>query len=209
MTITYPLDVPLQDFAEFDVDYVDATSIQVSPYTLRESVQSFDGDYWRGTLAWSNLDRELAQPVLRFLAALRGVAGTFVMAYPGYTLPLGTASTIAATPLVDGAGQAGARTLSIKSAPVSETGWLLDGDIIQVGPISRPHWHIVLGNVDTTAGGLATADIWPAVRNGVTDNDQIVTSSPNGLFRLIGRPKISVRPPLLYTITMDVRESTG
>lgn len=208
MTVIYPLDVPLEEFSEVDISEVNVSSLQVSTFTGRETVQEFEGDYWRATLRYRNLSRELAQPVTAFLSALRGSSGTFVVRYPGYGSSLGAAKDIPSSPIVDGGGQAGSDTIAIKSAPLNQTGWLLAGDIIQVGAISRPHWHRVLNDVNTDVLGRAVIDVWPRVRSGTIDNDPVLTDSPLCLFRLRAGNPVSIRPPLLYDIVVECREST-
>lgn len=209
MTITYPLDVPLEEFSEVDIDEINIASLQVSTFTGKETLQEFEGDYWAVTVRYRNLPRELAQPVMAFLSALRGPVGTFVLRYPGYGGSLGTAKDNPSSPIVDGDNQEGGTAIKIKSAPANQTGWLKQGDIIQVGANNRPHWHRVLTDTDTDLIGRATIDVWPRIRTGVINNDPVITDQPIGLFRLQRSAPISVRPPLLHDIIIECRESTS
>lgn len=209
MTITFPVDIPLEEFSEVEVQAVDLNTIQPSTFTGRERVQNFEGDYWKITLRYRNLNVVLGRQVSAFMQSLRGSFGTFVVRFPGYGSSLGQAGTIASSPLVDGGSQNGNRVLNIKNAPVSLQDWLKAGDIIQVGAINRPHWHTVLADVDTDAGGLAVIDVWPAIRVGTSDNDPVVTDEPLGLCRLTEQTRTPIRPPVLYDITINCRESTG
>lgn len=209
MTITFPRDVPLEEFSQVDVEGVDINAIQVSTFTGKERPQEFDGDYWRMRLVYLNLDVTLGRQVSSFVYSLRKTVGTFVLRFPGYGKPLGSAKDLAVTPLVDGGGQAGKRVLNIKNVPASVQGFLLAGDIVQVGPDNRPHWHCVLSDVDTTSAGKASIDVWPAIRSTSIDNDILVLTEPKGICRMRTVPKIPINPPVLYDISIECREATG
>lgn len=208
MAITFPIDAPLDTISEVEVGEFNANSFVVSPFTGRGVVQAFEGDRWELTLRYRSLDRVTAQPVTAFISALRKSVGTFVIAYPGYSAPLGAASSNPSSPTVSGSGQAGNDTITIANAPLSVAGWLLAGDIIQVGPSSRPHWHRVLADVDTDGSGGAEIDIWPRVRQGVINGDSVVYDRPLCLFRLTETVDTSLRPPVLHSFNLVCREAT-
>ena len=208
MAIVYPLDVPLQEFSEVDVESVDINSLQTATFTGKERVQEFEGDYWVVNIRYRNLDQTLGRQMSAFIRSLRGSLGTFIVRFPGYTVPRGRAAGQPVSPLVDGNGQAGKRELKIKGASPDIEEWLLAGDIIQVGPPSRPHWHEVLTDVNTDGTGKATIDVWPSIRNAI-DNDPVVLNNPLGLCRLVSSNAIPIRPPVLYDLTINARESTG
>ena len=209
MTISYPLDPPLEEFSEVDVEPIDVNEAQIATFTGQDRVQQFEGDYWKITVRYRNLDVTLGRPVTAFVQALRKSIGTFVVEFPGYGQPLGAAAGLVASPLVDGASQAGNRVLNIKNATASTAGWLLAGDIMQVGPDTRPHWHTVLTDVTTDGTGKASIDIWPALRRDVANNDPIVLTNPRGLCRLVSSTVIQIRPPVLYDLVLECREKTG
>ena len=207
MTITYPLDVPLEEFSEASVTAVDASSIQVSEFTLKDRVQRFDGDYWLIDITYRNLNEENARKLSAFVRSLRTSVGTFIIKKPGYGAPFGAASTVLSSPLVDGDSQTGSRQLTVKNAPVSTADWLLAGDILQVGPDNRPHWHEVLSDVTTDAQGKATIDVWPSIRAGTVNNDVIILDEPRCLCRLVDAPEFRFTPPILTTFSMTAREA--
>lgn len=209
MAITYPLDVPLEEFAQVDVEPVDVNALQISTFTGQERLQTFEGDYWKVTLRYRDLDRDLGRPVQGFVQALRKSFGTFVVRYPGYGTSRGQAATVLSSPLVNGDGQAGNRVLNVKSAPASVSNWLVVGDVIQVGPDTRPHWHTVLSDVTTDSSGNATIDIWPAVRNTTVNNDIIVTETPRGLCRLLDTVNTRITTPTIYGLELQCREVTS
>lgn len=206
MAIVFPLTVPFEEFAEVDVQDVNIATIQQTTFTGKDRLQAFDGDYWRLSMSYRNLPKDIARPVTGFIHSLRNSVGTFVVSFPGYDFPLGAAKDNPATPLVNGDGQAGSRELVVKNAPESIDDWLLPGDIIQVGPDDRPHWHTVLNSTSTNSSGQATVDIWPSLRNTTVNNDPIVTDFPKGLCRLTEAPQISVRRPVLVSLSLSARE---
>lgn len=207
MPITFPIDAPLKDITTVRITEHNANTFIASDFTGSGVVQEFEGEYWTATLRYRNLSRLIGQPVMAFGSALRGAKGTFVLPFPGYSAPLGAAKDTPSSPSVDGSGQAGKETVLIKSAPVSIEGWLRAGDIIQIGPASRPHWHKVLEDVDTDASGEASIDIWPRVREGVVDNDLVSYSSPLCLFRLVNKVDLDLTDPVRHSIDFDCREA--
>lgn len=207
MAITFPLDVPLTELTEFTVDHHDANRFVTAGFTGKGVVQQFDADYWKARLRYRNIPREFAQEVLAFGNALRGGLGTFVLPFPGYSQPLGEAKDNPSSPTVSGSGQAGNAELLVTSAPISLENWLLAGDIIQVGPANRPHWHRVLANVDTDGSGNATIDVWPRVREGTVNTDQVSLSTPLSIFRLTEVFSVDIVTPVLHTIEFNCREA--
>jgi hypothetical protein len=76
-----------------------------------------------------------------------------------------------------------------------------------VSPSDRAHFHKVLDDVDTTAGGLATINIWPTIRQPNIDGDPSVTEDPKGLFFLTETARRRLlTPPFRYDIPISVRE---
>lgn len=205
--IEFPIDVPLDDIAEVSVGNHDANTFQASGFTGRGVVQEFEADYWTVNLGYRGLDRATAQPVIAFASALRRSKGTFVLPFPGYSSPLGAAKDNPSSPSVDGGGQAGSEELLVQSAPASIQNWLLAGDIIQVGPANRPHWHRVLQDVTTNGSGAATIDVWPRIREGAADGDQVSLNSPLCLFRLIDDFETALSPPVQHRLDFSCREA--
>lgn len=207
MAVTFPVDIPLSDVADVSIRSRNSSSFQTSPFTGRGRVQQFEGEWWEATLGYRNLDRELAQDVIGFIDSLRGPIGTFVLPFPGYSTPRGTASTVLSSPTVNGSGQAGSAELVVQSAAVSQTGWLLKGDIIQVGPSSRPRWHRVTQDVDTDGSGNATIDVWPYIRDNTINGDAVSFSSPLCLFRKVDVTEISISSPVIHNFDIVCREA--
>lgn len=206
MTVTYPLTLPVDQVQGFSFEEWNASSVTRSPFTGKPQPQFFEGDYWEIAVTFLNLDRILAQPVLAFRSALRGSQGTFVAPFPGYNGSLGAAATLPATPLVRSTVAAGSAELPIKDAPSNIEGFYLAGDILQVGPATRPHWHRVLTDVDTDSSGNAVIDVWPLIREGTTANDLVSSTNPLCLFRQVSEVRADIDPPVLHSWSFVAEE---
>ena len=148
----------------------------------------------------------MASSSRHFSRSSEGPAGTFLLPDTSNTAPRGTAATNPGSPLLDGGGQIGA-TINIRNAPLSETGWLLTGDVIQVGTGNSAHFYKILDDVDSDAGGLASINIWPTIRQPNGDGDTVITSNPKGLFFLTQTTRERLlTPPFRYDIPLECRE---
>lgn len=200
------LTMPLAKFAQIRIREVVKASVSESSFDSSVQIQIFDGDYWGGTFQYPKFERENGEIASAFLSKLRGPSGTFLLPDTSNALPRGTAATVASSPVLDGGGQIGQSPI-VRGAALSQTGWLLAGDMIQIGPDSRAHFHKVLDNVDTDSSGDATINIWPPLRHPNIDGDPIITENPKCLFFLTetSRERI-LRPPFRYDIKFDCRE---
>ena len=200
------LAMPFAKFARIELIETNIASISESDFDGTEQIQTFPGEYWSGEFRYPTLERTQGEIVSAFLAKLRGPAGTFLLPDTSNATPRGTAATVASSPTLNGSDQVGS-TISVKGAAISQTGWLVAGDVIQVGPSSRARLHKVLDDVNTDASGNAGINIWPTVRQPNVDGDQIVTQDPVGLFFLTETARSrNLRPPFLYDISFECRE---
>jgi hypothetical protein len=184
MAITYPLDLPTSIGMEaISLRSVTAVGMTESPFTFRQQVVRHQGERWEASIKIPPVKSDLADPWVNFLIKLRGQWGIFLMGDPLKVTPSGTASTTPGTPVVNGAGQTGDE-LSIDGLPVSETGYLLAGDYIQLGTGSSANLYRVLSDVNTNGSGEATLDVFPKVVTATTDNAVVTVSNPRGRFRL-------------------------
>ena len=183
MTITYPLQIPLQQYAE--VRWVPRTIVgeRRSEFTGRRQVQVYPGQWWQAEVLYPTIGRDLAEPLTGFLLALNGREGTFLLGDPINTSPRGAAKNFASSPLINGVGQTG-NALSVRNVPMGLTAWLLAGDFLQIGPDSRARLHKVTSQVDTDGNGLTTIDIWPALRSSPVDGEAVSLNATKGTFAL-------------------------
>ena len=148
-----------------DWSLVANTQVHESPLTGAVRTQALPGAYWQCVLDYSHARGADAQALWALVGRLQGRAGRIAVPTFGNLRPRGPA---AGTPLVNGAGQTGT-TLAIDGATASTTGWLLQGDLVQVGSYT----YLVTQDVTTSAGGAATLNIFPTLRSAPSDNASV------------------------------------
>jgi len=170
MAISYPLDTPTTvGFESIQLRAFNAVATSQSPFTYKQQVIAHTGQKWEASISIPSVLRDLAEPWVAFLTALKGQRGTFLLGDPLGATPRGTVSgTVTLT------GNAGD-----ESVDVVMTGSLLAGDYIQLGGGSSAKLHKVL--VDQTGSG--TLEIWPALRTNYTSANVTYTNA-KGVFRL-------------------------
>jgi len=121
---------------------------------------------------------------------------------PNAATPRGSARD-SDTILVNGAVSSG-NTISIDSAPASQTDYLKAGDYLQVGT----QLFKVLKSVDTNVSGEATVDVWPDVRTSISDGAAVTVQNTKGLFRLSSNEQtFSINEASFYGITFGAVEA--
>lgn len=182
MTISYPLTLPSTRFpARVRMRALSVVGASESPFTLEQEIQAHQGQRWEADIELPPIsDQDVAEAWLAFLLSLNGREGTFLMGDPAQLTYRGIGG---GSPLVNGAGQTG-RTLAIDGCPLSTTGWLKAGDVIQLGTGSTSRLHKVLAQANTNGAGQVTLDIWPRLRYSPADNAPVTISGCVGLWRL-------------------------
>ncbi len=206
LAITFPIAPPLDFVTELDISEFNASTFITSPFTGRGVTQTFEGEYWNCTLRYRNLGREDGQALSAFRSALRGSTGSFVVPFPGIDNALGLARLMPSSPSVDDGFIEGSSLLPIADAVAGIAGYFLAGDILQVGPNSRPHWHRILEDVDIDSTGRALIEVWPVIREGTQAGDQVSYARPLCLFKMIGEIDTSIRTPVIYNLDIIARE---
>jgi hypothetical protein len=169
MAISYPLDTPTTiGFESIELRAVNATITSQSPFSYKQQVISHTGQRWEASVSIPSVLRDLAEPWVAFLTALKGQTGTFLLGDPLGATPRGTVSSCTLT------GTAGD-----ESVTVTMTGSLLAGDYIQLGSGTTARLHKVL--VDQSGSG--TLEIWPALRS-TYSSATVTTTNAKGVFRL-------------------------
>jgi hypothetical protein len=152
-----------------------------SPFTLQQETYQWPGEEWLVDVSLPPMAQATAEAWINFLVSLRGQLGTFYLADPTHTAPNGVGT---GTPVVNGAQSAMSKTLATKGWTHGVTGILKAGDLIQVGTGVQQRIYKVLVDANSDGSGLATLDIFPALREGVSDNQGITLANPAGTFRL-------------------------
>ena len=172
MAITYPIQTPSSiGIANIEFTASNAVAISRSPFTFSQQVYTYAGQMWSASVSIPPVRKDLAEPWVAFLLALRGQTGTFLLGDPNNTSIRGTATSATAT------GTAGSSSIT-----VAMTGTLLAGDYIQLGQDASATLHKV--TIDRVASG--TLEIWPAIRRDILVSEVVVLSNAKGVFRLSG-----------------------
>lgn len=193
MSITYPLDLPTSiGIAEIELSASNAVAVSKSFFTFATQTHSYQGQMWSASVTIPPVRRDLAEPWVSFLLALRGPTGFFLLGDPNCTTPQGTATSATIT-----------GTTGDSSVNVVMTGSLLAGDYIQLGSGMDSTLHKVLQ--DQTGDG--TLEIWPALRKARASEAAILTNA-KGLFRLSsGQQSWSINNSSTYGISFEAMEA--
>lgn len=170
---TYPLAFPDVGVKSEIFSITNATTSSTSPFTGRDQVYAFPGQWWSGEISFVPTNPEDAGKIRAFLAALRGKYGTFTYTPDAAIDPLGAGGTIK----VDGAGQTG-RVLNLKDMSLS-TKVAKAGDYFQLGTSLYQYTQ----DLDSDGSGDGVAYFEPAIRVSPSDGDDLIMSAPKGIFR--------------------------
>lgn len=185
MAITYPLALPTATgIKTIRLDPRAVVGESRSPFTGSGKIYEFPGQWFEAAVTLPPMKRADAEKWNAFRMKLNGKKGTFLMGDPNAPTPRGSAASTPGTPLVKGAGQSG-NTLIIDGLPLSATGYLLEGDYIQLGTGSTSRLYKILEDVNTNGSGEATLTLWPNLRTSPNDNDAVIVSNTVGLFRMM------------------------
>lgn len=156
------------------------TAITQSPFTFKQQVMVHPGRRWEVDVTLPPMKHADARQWLAWLAKLDGSLNTFTMGDPLGATARGSAG---GTPLVAGASQTGA-SLDVDGCTLSATGWLLEGDYIQIGTGEDARLYMVTADVNSDGAGAATIPIWPEITTAPADNASVIASNTVGAFRL-------------------------
>ncbi len=178
MTISYPISLPWETLGTTSIKISQdrAAAISESPWTFASQIQKHQGQRWLAEISLPTMTREQAEPWMTVFTQLDGIVGTFYLGDPLTTTPRGS---WAGTPVVDGAGQTG-QVLNIKGLVSGAT--ISPGDKFQIG--LRLYKYIGLVDAVADGSGEVSIDIWPRLRTSPSDNETIITTNPEGIFRL-------------------------
>lgn len=177
MAITYPLTLPnTKSFRRVRLYAINTVGVAKSPFTHTQQVQEFSGQSWGADVQYPDMTRDEAEQFNAFLLSLMGQKGTFWLGDPLGKQPRGSAG---GNPRVNGANQVGNAVITDGWTP-SISGILLAGDYIQISN----SLYKVLTDANSDAGGNATLDIWPRLSSSPANDELVVTTSTQGIFRL-------------------------
>ena len=173
---TFPITAPTAAFRSATFGIKRVVGITSSPFTLREQVFAHPGAAWEGNVELVPMIGETAQEWAAFINRLAGRSGTFLMAPPDRSTPVGTQTanfTVASSAAIR------ATSISVDGMVASAT--LKAGDRIEIGNVI--YEQVV--DVAADGGGLATLTIEPPLKLALVGSETIQTTSMLGEFRLI------------------------
>ena len=193
MAISYPLNTPTNiGIANITLMAENAVAISQSPFTFQQQVVAHPGQRWAASISLPPMKRQDAESWVAFLLSLYGQVGTFLLSDPNCPAPRGTATSATLT------GSAGST-----SPTITMTGTLLAGDYISLGSGATSRLHKVVQD----RSGTGTIEIWPALRESVTDAAVDLTEA-KGRFRLKDNiTQWSINEISSYGITFDCVEA--
>lgn len=207
MSISFPLSLPTDGFAQIGLRMRSVSDGTSSPYTGAEEIQVYPGQWWEAKIALPSLRSDKAALWEAFFGQLNGREGTFLLGDPIRKTPRGAARSNAGTPSIDLLHAPRLKQVQLKGLPADVAGYLLRGDHIQINTGEHARLHQVLVDVDTNEAGKAIVPIWPAIRYAVADETPVVVSGARGCFRLATPVADIERSRPLYTnISIDARE---
>lgn len=202
MTISYPIDLPTTPGARrVTVVGSSSSALTVSPWTGSQQIQENQAQLWRFSLEFPPMSSAQARAWMGALLSLRGMLGTFYFGDKVWRTPAGT---WAGSPVISGAGQSGA-TLNAGGFTAAATGKA--GDYLQLGSASLSRLHMVTQDFVADGAGLASIEVFPALRTAPLDAEAIVTTSPKGIFRLASPDVTRSFEPFVYGVTFDIIEA--
>lgn len=193
MAISYPVNTPTNiGIANITLMAENAVAISQSPFTFQQQVVAHPGQRWAASISLPPMKRQDAESWVAFLLSLYGQVGTFLLSDPNCPAPRGTATSATLT------GSAGST-----SPTITMTGTLLAGDYISLGSGATARLHKVVQD----RSGTGTIEIWPALRESVTDAAVDLTEA-KGRFRLKDNiTQWSINEISSYGITFDCVEA--
>lgn len=187
MSISFPLSLPsTPSWMKVNFTANNIVGVTRSPFTGQQQTYQWPGENWSVDVSLPPMDQATAEAWVTFLISLRGVLGTFHVGDVLHTAPVGVAT---GTPVVNGAQGSMSNTLATKGWTHNITGILKAGDFIQVGTGVQQRLYKVLTDANSDGSGLATLDIFPSLREGVSDNQSITLANTAGTFRLLSNDR--------------------
>ena len=167
----------------------------------KRNVRSNASQRYAARIEWRNRKKADMADIIAFVEAQRGQWGNFLMALPGYTVPLGS---WAGAPVVNVAGQTG-YTLNLRGLTASQTGIAKAGDLIRIGADLKV--YRVAADVNSDAGGLCTITLVQALM--ISPADGVAITFSNVQFTMACASDIAespIRPGMIQDFVLDVVE---
>ncbi len=209
MAITYPLTPPAiagigpQDFSMTEQNVVGETE---SPFTLSQQEQQWPGQQLQIEMNLPPLVMAQAEQWIAFLGSLFGKFGTFLMGDYLRPTPQGA---MTGSPVVSGSNPNGQNFLNVRGAAIGVANWAIAGDYIQItAPGGPQRIYKILQNAASDGAGNVVLDIFPNIRESLSDGTAIITANCKGTFRLQTNSVMwKVDRNKIYTISFKAKEA--
>lgn len=180
-------------------ELVSATAPSQSPFTGREQVQDWGGEWWEYDIEFGfHLGRE-GKKMSAFFAQVGGGKNTFLLR--DWSID----QVIGGSPIVAGAGQTG-NTLATTGWAVSST-VMQYGDFFTLGTGDQSRIYQLTADVVSNGAGAATLTFVPKLRAAPANAQALIVNAPNVHLRVIGGVPASIRSGGVYGFTAAMREA--
>ncbi len=181
--MSYPLVIPgAIGPSKANLKKYDAVGEFLSPFDGSGSQQQNQDQHWELDLVWPEMTWKQFAVLDAFSGGLHGKWGTFLWGPPLATGPQGTALGMPVTSgaVISGANASGVNQLSTAGWLPSESGLLLPGDFLQIGPWGQ--FPVVAVQVITfLVGGISDTTLYVTVAGNLTTAQQaLLESGPVG-----------------------------
>jgi len=173
------------------------------------------GDFWKGTLTFTNVKPPRSNVLCAFIASLRGKSGRFTMTPPGYRGPasgeLGDISALWASggsiTTYSPAVKADSTIITADSTLTADATryWLSIGDYIEV----LGELKMVTASVTDPGAGTCAISFVPPLRQAVPSGTPIITAQPKCRMKLSDNNQAQwpVQPGKIYAFSMGIEEA--
>ena len=178
----------------------DVVADVTNPYTLKQQIQNWQAGLLGATVTLPPMQRALAAPWIAFLTQTQGQNAVFYFGDGLGGMAQGTAEGLG---VIQGIFQ-GPYSLTTSGWDVNQFGLLLPGDWLQVGY----QLFMCLDQVNSDGAGNASFAVWPQVRVQPASGTPVVTTNPQGLFRMKANRRTWNESYLrTYGLSFQIREA--
>ena len=181
------------------------TQTHTSPFDGTVQTLEQQGAVWEFSLTWESLNSDDQRVLAAFLASLRGRAERI-----SYS-PISWAprrATGGGSPTISGASQSG--------STLTTAGWSASVQVMRAGDwlsyadtSGRTRLHMVTADTSSNGSGVAALPITPPIRRAGANGAAVSVTAPSGVFMLSddAAPEMSIRPPMLGSVTLTMMEA--
>lgn len=192
----YPLDFPSYLIRNLNYRLVRIQGVNSSIFTGHQEV--FDhGHYWEGEIILKTLSKNEAFLFQAFLMKLKGLVGSFTMAFKDKETPLGEANRV---PIID--NFVSETKIEVSNLFANQT-LLKSGDMLG---FSNGEYKMLVEDLVADVQGKAIATIEPGIRVYPGIGSSVDVNPAKGIFRLSNQVDFVVSNAMHYSFSLSFRE---